>query len=154
MNSIGKLGLISGMLLAAAFFAGCSGDSPNGGAGQGHSHAAPHGGALVMLGNHLAQLELVAEENGNWALYTMDGGAERFIRVAQPGIAMKLDGRPTVFKAMASEATGETVGDTAKFGGQADWVDPGGHFEVVIDEIVIRGQSFSDVSFHYPEGKH
>lgn len=107
-----------------------------------------------MLGDHLAQVELVAEEDGNWALYTLDGGAERFIRVEQPAIALKLDGKPAVFKAVANEATGETVGDTAKFSGKADWLDPDGHFEVVIVEIALRGQTFSEIDFHYPEGKH
>lgn len=142
--------------VAATLLLGCSKSDENGpSSDNGHFHPAPHGGALVMLGQHVAQLELVPEDGGKrWALYVLDGGAARFVRVEQETVSASLNGRSAVFRAVENAATGETAGNTAKFGLEADWLDPKGRFMVEIDEVVIFGQSFSGIEFAFPEGKH
>lgn len=150
---INKLKMFFAVALTVALV-GCS--KPNeSGASAGHAHAAPHGGALVMLGQHAAQLELVPENGGKtWALYVLDGGAQRFVRVEQESVSATLDGRSVVFQAIENPATGEIAGNTSKFGLEADWLDPNGSFSVEIDEIVIFGQAFLGIEFPFPEGKH
>lgn len=151
-----KIGVLLTALAALSLWAGCSNSGdPEGGSDQGHFHPAPHGGSLVMLGNHAAQLELVSgEQDGEWILYVLDGGAERFVRIEQSIIRVKMDGREVVFNAAANEATGETVGDTAQFIAKVDGLTSGSRFTVVIDEIVVYRQPFSKIEFNYPEGKH
>ncbi len=108
-----------------------------------------------MLGQHMAQIELVAEEGGkSWALYVLDGGAQRFVRVEQATMTASLDGRTGTFEAVENAATGESAGNTSKFALKADWLDPDGRFPVIIDEIELFCQSFSRIEFVYPEGKH
>jgi hypothetical protein len=139
-----------------AMLLGCSKSGENqADSTQGHFHLAPHGGALVMLGQHMAQIELVAEAGGkSWALYVLDGGAQRFVRVKQATVKASLDGRSGTFEAVENAATGESVGNTAKFTLKADWLDPEGRFPVIIDEIEVFGQTFSRIEFEFPEGKH
>ncbi len=156
MSRFSKIKIWIEVAAILGFLLGCSNprdehaDSP-----RGHAHPAPHGGALVMLGQHAAQLELVPENDGKfWALYVLDGGAERFVRVEQEAVTAKLDGRAVVFQALENAATGEAIGNTSKFGAQVDWLDPEGRFPVEIDEIVIFGHSFSGIEFAFPEGKH
>ena len=142
--------------IVASVLFGCSDSGQNqASSSQGHSHPAPHGGALVMLGQHAAQIELVPENGGKtWALYVLDGGAQRFARVEQATVSATLDGRSATFHAVENAATGESIGNTSKFALKADWLDPDGRFPVKIDEIVILSQSFSEIEFGFPEGKH
>ncbi len=137
------------------FGLGCSnGGDPGSDSGHGHFHEAPHGGSLVMLGNHAAQLELVPGGDDDWILYVLDGGAERFMRIEQESIRLTLDGKEASFQAVANEATGESVGDTAQFAVKIAGLDPEGTFSVQIDEIEVHGQTFSGIVFEYPEGRH
>ena len=106
-----------------------------------------------MLGDHAAQLELVAEESGV-SLYILDGGAENFIRIEQIAISAELEGRSTVFYAKENSATGEVIGDSSQFVAVQNGVSLSDRFPVRIDEIVVRGQTFSGVEFSFPEGKH
>jgi len=140
----------------ASALLGCSDSGENqASSSQGHFHPAPHGGALVMLGEHAAQIELVPEGDGKtWALYVLDGGAQRFARVEQATVSTTLDGRSATFHAVENAATGESVGNTSKFALKADWLDPDGRFLVKIDEVVVFSQSFSEIEFIFPEGKH
>jgi len=108
-----------------------------------------------MLGDHIAQLELVpSDQEGEWLLYVLDGGAERFVRIEQEAISATLDGRKVVFQAVANQATGETVGDTAQFAGTVEGLSGDSRFPVRIDEIVVFRQPFRQVEFDFPEGKH
>ena len=155
-DMIRKLGIFFIGLLASGVWLGCSGDHTDSeGSGHGHYHAAPHGGSLAMLGDHLAQLELVAGLNpGEWSIYVLDGGAERFVRVEQSEISVTMDGQKVVFQAVANSATGESVGDTSQFTGSVKGLSKEDQFAVRIGEIVVYRQSFKNIEFDYPEGKH
>ena len=73
-------------LSIALLLAGCGGSHESGEhdhATHGHAHHAPHGGALVMLGNHAFQIELLPDpQKKQIDLYVLDGGAENFIRIS------------------------------------------------------------------------
>ncbi len=144
--------------LAALFLGGC-GKSDHGHGGGGHSHAAPHGGALVMLGDHFAQIELVVEkERGELSLYVLDGGAHNFVRIGSPEIVATFKAgaveRTTVFRAMADAAPGETVGNTARFVAPAAWAGEISEFDCELHALEVRGRLFERVRFSYPEGRH
>jgi len=92
---IRNLGVYFGHYAISALWLGCSSEQGHiEQASHGHYHAAPHGGALAMLGDHLAQVELVAgPKPGEWSLYVLDGGAERFVRIEQNEISIAMDGQ-------------------------------------------------------------
>ena len=56
-------------------------------------------------------------------------------------------------RAVADPATGETVGDTALFETQADWLKTVKDFDGTLKKtITIRGTTFADVKFNFPKG--
>ncbi|HND61078.1 MAG TPA: hypothetical protein PLB90_06325 [Opitutaceae bacterium] len=122
-----------------------------------HEHHAPHGGTPVMLGAELYHLELVRDAaDGRLRAYVLDGELENFIRIAAPAIELTatVDGqpRPLVLTAVANPATGESVGDTACFEGQADWLRTTPAFDAVLVHLEVRGTTFTAVAFNFPRG--
>ncbi|HUR59627.1 MAG TPA: hypothetical protein VM029_18050 [Opitutaceae bacterium] len=122
-----------------------------------HEHKAPHGGTAIVLGDELYHVELVRHAaTGTLQAYVFDGGLENFIRSSAPSIeiAATVNGGPQTLtlRAVANPATGETVGDTALFETQADWLKTTGEFDAVLKRIAIRGRDFSDVKFNFPKG--
>ena len=87
-----------------------------------HAHHAPHGGTLVLLGDHGTgfHLELLLDENGTLEAYVLDGEAENFVRISQEEFEIETKGEEGAEKtisleAVADPATEETVGDTSFF---------------------------------------
>lgn len=126
-----------------------------------HVHAAPHGGTLVVLGDEFAHVEFVYEPAaGKLTAYVLDGEAESPIRLSQAEIPMLISTEAPLntvtlkLKPVASELTGETVGDTSQFEITSIFLENQERFGAVIKEITVRGQTFTDVSFDFPEGKH
>lgn len=140
--------------------AGCSKSAAPAAAGHSparHEHKAPHDGTPVVLGQELYHLEVVRDAAaGKLAVYILDGEMENFIRIAQPSleIVATLGGQPRAIelKAVANSATGETVGDTALFEGQADWVKTTANFDAVVTKVEIKGRAFTAVAFNFPKG--
>src|SRR5881628_3178191 len=95
-----------------------SGDSPSGPAPV-HEHHAPHGGALQVLGEEAAHVELSLDtKTGKLTAWVLDGEAERPVRIAQPSLHLTLTDIGTVdLAAVANPLTGETAGDTSQFEG-------------------------------------
>lgn len=120
-----------------------------------HVHNAPHGGILIELGDHAYQLELVRDNaTGTLTAYVLDGHAENFVRITSPTfqlIAMP-GGKftPLTLHAVANPSTGETVGDTAQFVVQVDWLKTAPDFSGIFT-IEIRGTKFTQVPYHLPE---
>jgi hypothetical protein len=129
----------------------------NGSGSEGHEHTAPHGGALVELGEEFAHLEIVlAASTGSLTAYVLDGEAEQAVRLAQPGIELVVmkDGAPVklTLQPVANELTGERAGDTSQFTVTSPDLRQVARFEGRIQSVNIRGQAFRDVSFRFPEG--
>ena len=122
-----------------------------------HSHHAPHGGTPVVLGAELYHLEFVLDPAaGRLDAYVLDGEMENFVRSAAPSfevVATVADApRALHFTAVASPATGETVGDTAQFVAQADWLKTTASFDATLTRLEIRGTVFAGVRFNFPKG--
>lgn len=122
-----------------------------------HAHTAPHGGTLVEIGEHTYNIEFVREAaTGKLSAYILDGHAENFIRISAKSfdvIANLPGGEQTVtLHAQADSATGEKVGDTSLFVGQADWLKTTTTFDGSISRLNIRGTSVLNVAFNFPKG--
>ncbi len=123
----------------------------------GHVHVAPHGGAVVILGDETYHLELVRDAGrGVLQAFVLDGHMENFIRSAEPSfeIVASVDGekRPLVFLPVSDAATGEKPGDASLFEASAEWLKTTARFDAVLTSITIRGSTFLAVPFAFPEG--
>lgn len=110
-----------------------------------------------MLGQELYHLELVRDSaEGRLRAYVLDGELESFIRVPAPALELSVTAgsapRRLLLAAVANPATGETVGDTACFEGQADWLRTAANFDGVLVRLEVRGTVFTDVAFNFPRG--
>lgn len=125
---------------------------------EGHEHAAPHGGALVELGEEFAHLELVlTASNGTLTAYALDGEAEQAVRLSQPAldIVVMREGAPPLVLALrpvSNELTGEHDGATSQFTVTSPELRQLARFEGRIQTVNIRGQEFREVAFRFPEG--
>lgn len=145
-----------------AVVAACGGDkvvhnNQNHNDGHHHHHEPPHGGVPVVLGNEEFHLELLIDNSSSkMMMYILDAHMEDFIRISSNEIAMKVssDGteRELKFMAQSSNSTGETVGDTSFFAAEDDVIKELTEFEVVIPEISIKGSTYTNVAFPFPEG--
>ncbi len=120
-----------------------------------HEHSAPHGGALVELGEEFAHVEIVLDATtGKLAAYAFDGEAEKSVRVKQSEIEVAVKNPATTIKlgGVANALTGETAGDTSEFSGQSDRLKGATDFDGVIKTISIKGKQFKDVEFNFPKG--
>jgi hypothetical protein len=128
-----------------------------------HHHAAPHGGLLVEIGNHAANLEFVLDaEAGLLTAYVMDGCAENAVRIAQPAIELSVTLPPqngqagprtieVVLDAIANPLTGEIVGDTSQFAVVVPELIGRRFFAAVIGDLDILGTETTGVDFFYLE---
>ena len=123
----------------------------------GHAHHAPHGGTLVLLGDHGTgfHLELLLDENGTLEAYVLDGEAENFVRISQEEFEIETKGEEGAEKtisleAVADPATEETVGDTSFFRAN-EQVEGITSFEGNLKSLSIKGKKFENVSFRFPE---
>jgi hypothetical protein len=124
---------------------------------QGHQHAAPNGGQLVELGEHQFNLEFKYDAaRGMLQAWVLDGHAENFVRVNMALFdVQETNGqqRTITLRALANGMTGEKVGDTSAFEGEAAWLGGIGHFDGVVKAIKVRDAVFRDVTFHFhPQG--
>jgi len=122
-----------------------------------HEHRTPHGGTAVGLGDGLYHLECVREtETGKLQVFVFDDELDNFVRVSMPSFriiaAVAGQSHTLVLNAVANPATGETVGDSALFEAQADWLKSTKGFEMALESITIRGTTYSNVHFNFPDG--
>lgn len=122
-----------------------------------HHHAAPHGGQLVELGEHRFNLEFKYDAaRGVLQAWVLDGHAENFVRVSMALFDIQEAGgqrRTITLRALANGMTGEKVGDTSAFEGEARWLGEIGHFDGVVKAIKVRDEVFRDIPFHFhPQG--
>ncbi len=118
----------------------------------GHAHAAPHGGVLVELGDHVGFLEVVLDADaGSLTAYVLDGGAEQAVRIAQPSISFTFEmpqtvaNQTVVLAAKANALTGETVGDTSEFVVINPALKGQTTFAARVGVVTVKGQTFKDL---------
>lgn len=163
--------VVAGALVAAG---GCGDAGPQSGAthdhdhgqepahapaeGNGHKHGSQHGGVAVELGEHQYHLDFLHDPaTGTLTAWVMDAHAENFVRIAAGSIPLSVtvgDAKQAlVLSAVANPSTGETVGDTSQFRGEAAWLKGVTSFRAVVDDLEIRGTRFQAVPFRYPAGR-
>ncbi|MEY4939816.1 MAG: hypothetical protein RIQ93_1551 [Verrucomicrobiota bacterium] len=148
------LPLLATLTALGLVIGGCSKQESAPAAAGGHQHAAPHGGTLVEVGEHAYNIELVREAaTGKMSAYVLDGHAENFVRITAPTLeVIAFTGgqrRSIVLRAVPNSGTGETVGDTSQFEGQADWLKQTDKFPGAIPLVEIRGSKFANVSLYF-----
>lgn len=110
-----------------------------------HTHQAPHGGALVELGQEFAHVEVVVESaTGKVTAYVLDGEVEKPIRLEQKELVLK-GKSPVTLQAVGSPLTGEKPGDTSQFEGQSDALKGATELDAALVRIVVKGKEFADV---------
>ncbi len=148
-------------LILCAFAVGCDGGSGHDHSGDtaahGHLHTAPHGGALVVLGDEFAHLEWVlTPETGVVDIFVLDGEADAGVRIPAHSLQIEVTvGEKTALataEGVENVLSGETVGDTSNFRVKVPELVGAEHFEVTLRQITVRGVEFVEVSFSYPEG--
>lgn len=124
----------------------------------GHHHTAPHGGALVALGDHFALLEVKLDAAGRVDLWALDKEGEAGVRPKESTLALTVT-RPgkepiTVkLKAVASSLTGETRESSSHFAATDKRLEGVEAFEGRIERVTLKGRVFEGVAFPYPEGR-
>ncbi|KAB2835485.1 MAG: hypothetical protein F9K51_00110 [Candidatus Dadabacteria bacterium] len=130
-----------------------------------HEHHAPHEGTLVVLGKEFAHVEFVLDPGaGSLTAYILDGEAENSIRIGQESIEVVIkdtvpptdgagvSGDALILKAVSDVLTGETAGDTSEFAARSERLKGVRKFTAVISVISVKGQTFKNIEFRYPEG--
>lgn len=166
----GERRLLRGALALVALIAPACGSSPqppradaaapaaSAAAPAEHEHKAPHGGALIELGDEYAHLELVVDRSsGAVTAYALDGEAEQPVRLTQTALEIRVtppSGAPLTvqLKPVASELTGERPGDTSQFATIDPSVASLPMFTGTVVHVAVRGRDFADVAFSYPGG--
>jgi hypothetical protein len=124
----------------------------------GHTHVAPHGGVLVELGDHAYNLEFVVlPDAGRLLVYLLSGHADAFVRSSMASMELAItDGAETrtlVLQPMANVITGETVGNTALFAGEAEWLKRGAPITGVVRSVSLGGARFEGIPFAVPASR-
>jgi hypothetical protein len=140
------------MLVAVLLLGGCAKKEAVGL----HKDQPPHGGTPVALGDNY-HIEFVLDAaSGTLSAYILDDEMEEFVRTDMRSfeVTAKINGveQALKFNAVANPATGETVGDTAQFTAQADWLKTTKTFDAVIKSVTLDGTTFSHVAFNFPNG--
>lgn len=118
-----------------------------------HAHTAPHGGALIELGDHAASLELVFDSaSGTLDLYVLDAHAENYVRITAPSIPASATAEGTSgpialeLLPVASPLSGEIAGDTARFSAQMLQLQGRLELDVIIPQIDVAGVKYVDIT--------
>ena len=134
-------------------------DAHNHESGHGHHHEAPHGGTLVMLGDHIGHLELLYDaETGVLTAYALDGHAEHPVRLTHAEVVIEVIEDATgpalqiPLQAVASPLTGETVGDSSEFRAEVKDLANRPQFKGRTPALHFRGVDCPPTEFAFPEG--
>ena len=118
-----------------------------------HEHRAPHGGALQVLGDETAHVELVLDTvSGRLTAYVLDGEAEKPVRIAQPSLRLAVNGAALELTAVESVLTGEKRGETSQFEGTSRMLVGVKSFDGTLETITAHGMKFDAVRIGFPGG--
>jgi hypothetical protein len=160
--NMAKIAEASALMVALVFAIGCDSQSDENKVGSEkkgakHEHKPPHGGTLVEFGEEFAHLELQLDPAiGRLTGYVLDGEAEKPVPIVQGEIVLLVKGKSADYsvplKGVGNPLTGEKLGDTSQFEGQADQLKGAKEFDAEVLKITVKGKEFSKVSFNFPKG--
>ncbi|MHC4922919.1 MAG: hypothetical protein ACYTG4_02425 [Planctomycetota bacterium] len=109
-----------------------------------HAHSAPHGGVLIEVGDHAANVELLLDAKaGTLTLWALGGHAESAVRLADKSIPVEVGiGESEMALRLApveNALSGEKIGDTSEFSVTHEKLKGLKSVRVVIPRIVVRG---------------
>lgn len=145
------------LLFAFVLLCGCQSPPPPASTGSpaAHEHAAPHGGALVELGEEFAHLELVWEAaTGKLSLYVLDGEASNGVRLKRKNVVIVTGGQKYTLLPVGSPLSGETENDTSHFQGTVAPLKGKSQWEAELPEITVLGKKFEHVDLDFPSDHH
>jgi predicted small lipoprotein YifL len=124
-----------------------------------HHHEAPRGGTLVELGDHVAHIEFLLDDDiGLLRAYFLDGHAENPVQMAEAAYHLEItpedaeESFPVTLEAQLNPLTGERPGATSEYAGRSDHLIGLERFEVQLPAITVRGVDIPAMVFPFPEG--
>ena len=124
-----------------------------------HHHEAPHGGTMIELGDHFANLELVLnDKKGELHAWFHDAHAENAVRLPNPRIPLAVslkDGTrfDVALEPVENVLTGEAAGNTSQFSARDERLQGLTEFECFLTPLTIKGRQLQPFRFSYPSGK-
>jgi hypothetical protein len=124
-----------------------------------HTHVAPHGGTLLVLGDHLGHLELLLDsESGSLTAYALDGHAEHPVRLKAKSIGLNIktnassEWHSLTLEARSNPLTGEVVGDSSEFALVSPELIGETSFALKLESLQFRGVDVPAFETRFPEG--
>ena len=158
--------LITAVLTAGLFAAGCNKSSQTASNDHGHDHGLdghshdkksgpPHGGTPVQVGGHDFHLELVNDTHaGKMLAYVFDDHLEHAESV--PPTTFELIAKIGAMEHRATFNPGDgsrpALAEVNVFHATADWLKTATNFDGVIPTITLKNETFTNVTFSYPKG--
>ncbi len=115
-----------------------------------HHHAAPHGGHLIELGDHLYNAEVVFEEaDQRLVVYVLDAHAENAVAIPQEQIEFAVEGGETI-TLTAEPQDGDAEGQASQFAGTGEMVAAIKDIEQLHGSVSleINGENYSGALEH------
>jgi hypothetical protein len=110
----------------------------------------------VRLGEDYCMELVLNTREGKIRGYVLDDEMENFVRIPAPSLEVtaRLPDREEKLLLMpvADNATGEKVGDTSLFEGQADWLKTTRVFDAELKEVAVGSGRYSNVLFSFTGG--
>ena len=149
--------LSRGVIVLGLFVWGCSGGTAPTASStpMEHVHRAPHGGALIEIGEEVAHLELVWDkEQGKLTVYALDGECEGALRLKQATLELTSQGQTYPLAAQANVLTDEKVGNSSQFEGVLPGLRGASEWKAKIVHLEIQGQVLNQLPLDFPKGNH
>ena len=116
----------------------------------------PHGGTPVAVGKHKYNLEFVRDADaGAMQAYLMDAHFEKFVSVPETNFTLlaKIEGREerAEFRQLPAIPPSPN-GSSYQFAARGEWIKMATNFEAVIPTITLKGRTYTNIAFRFPEG--
>lgn len=119
---------------------------------RGHSHSAPHGGVLVELEDHVANVEFTFDEKtGTLNAYCLGGHAKKGLIPSNKSLDVEVKAGdktiPLKLSGIANSLTGETKDKTSQFGASDDQLKSLKSFSGTLKSVTLKGKEYKNVAF-------
>jgi hypothetical protein len=137
---------------------GCRDSSESKSDGSGRSKNPPHGGTPVLVAAHKYHLELVRDGNrGVIQAYVLAANLHDFIPVPETNFTLRAmvsrgQTEHLEFQRVTNSTTATLADPSFLFEGRAEWVKVVKNFDGLIPAITVKGATFTNISFPFPEG--